>query len=121
MSSWMYKVFVTTAINYVQRKLKARFEVSLNEQLNYKEEEISDEERDHWMNHVSTDEALDMVQGLPEKYRVIINLYAVDKMTHIEIARLLDISEATSRSQLSRARKLLSDMLKQKMEKKLGR
>lgn len=121
LNSWMYRVFVTTAINYIQRKLKTKFEVSLNEQLNYKEEEISDEERDHWMNHVSTDEALAMVQNLPEKYRVIINLYAVDKMSHSEIAKLLDITEATSRSQLSRARKLLSDMLKQKMEKKLGR
>jgi RNA polymerase sigma factor (sigma-70 family) len=121
LSSWMYKIFVTTAINYIQRQLKGQFEVSINEQLYNKEDEVSEEEKDHWLNHISTDEALYMVQQLPEKYRVIINLYAVDKLNHTEISKLLQINEATSRSQLSRARKLLSDMLKKEMHSRFGK
>lgn len=121
LSSWMYRIFVTTAINYIQRKLKGQFEVSINEQLYNKEDEISEQEKDHWLNHISTDEALFMVQQLPEKYRVIINLYAVDKLSHQEIGKLLNISETTSRSQLSRARKLLSDMLQVKISREIGK
>ncbi len=121
LGSWMYKIFVTTAINYIQRKLKTQLEVSINDQLYNKEDDISESEREHWLNHISTDEALYMVQQLPEKYRVIINLYAVDKLNHPEISKLLNINETTSRSQLSRARKLLSDMLKQQMERKFGK
>jgi RNA polymerase sigma-70 factor (ECF subfamily) len=120
LSSWMYRVFVTTAINYIQRTLKTRFEVSMNEQLNEREEPINDEEREHWLNHISREEALAMVQELPEKYRLIINLYAIDKMSHQEISALLGITETSSRSQLSRARRLLSDQLKQVMIKKIG-
>jgi RNA polymerase sigma factor (sigma-70 family) len=121
LGSWMYRIFVTTSINYIQRQLKTQFEVSINEQLYNKEDDISEDEKQHWLNHISTDDALYMVQQLPEKYRVIINLYAVDKLNHVEISKLLNISEATSRSQLSRARKLLSDMLKKSMERKLGK
>jgi len=121
LGSWMYRIFVTTAINYIQRKLKTQFEVSINEQLLNKEDDISETEKEHWLHHISTDEALYMVQQLPEKYRVIINLYAVDKLNHLEISKLLHISEATSRSQLSRARKLLSDMLHEEMNRKFGK
>lgn len=123
LSSWMYRIFVSTAINYIQRQIKPRMEVSLNENLNNYEssDEISDDEKEHWLNHINTDEALEMVQKLPEKYRLIINLYAVDKHNHKEIAELLNINETSSRSQLSRARKLLSEMLKQNIASKIGR
>lgn len=121
LGSWMYRIFVTTAINYIQRTLKSKFEVTLNEQLTNIDDSVDENERDHWLNHISTDEALEMVQQLPEKYRLIINLYAIDKLSHQEIGKLLDITETSSRSQLSRARKMMSEMLKAKLEKKIGR
>ncbi|MES2618518.1 MAG: sigma-70 family RNA polymerase sigma factor [Bacteroidota bacterium] len=121
LSSWMHRIFMTTAINYLQRKLKTQFEVSLNESITERDaDDISEEEKDHWLNHISTHEALDMVQQLPEKYRLIINLYAIEKLKHDEISVLLNISESSSRSQLSRARKLLSEMLQLKLKRKLG-
>lgn len=120
LSSWMHRVFVTTAINYIQRKLKLQFEVSINEKELSMADDISEEEKDHWLNHISTNEALEMVQKLPEKYRLIINLYAIEKLKHDEISKLLNITESASRSQLSRARKLLSEMLQLTMKQKLG-
>ncbi len=120
LSSWMYKIFVTTAINYIQRTLKNKFEVSMNDAYGDQEEQIDELEREHWLNHISREEALAMVQNLPEKYRLIINLYAIDKMRHQEIAELLGITETSSRSQLSRARKLLSEQLKLSLSKKIG-
>lgn len=121
LNSWMYRIFMTTAINYIQRTLKNRFEVSINEQINPVNDEVDEKEKDHWLNHLTREEALEMVQNLPEKYRLIINLFAVDQLSHAEISKILNITETTSRSQLSRARKMLNDMLKVKMDKKIGR
>lgn len=51
------------------------------------------------------------VQELPPGYRAVFNLYAIEGYTHHEIAAMLDISEATSRTQLLRARRLLRKRL----------
>ena len=121
LGSWMYRIFMTTAINYVQRKLKTKLEVSMNENLENQAEEISENEKEHWLNYINTNEALEMVQQLPEKYRLIINLYAIEKLNHDEIGAILNISAATSRSQLSRARKLLTEKLNTIMRQKIGK
>lgn len=47
------------------------------------------------------------VKELPERYRLVFNLYVVDEMQHKEIAAVLGISEGTSKSNLSRAREIL--------------
>lgn len=120
LGSWMYRIFMTTAINYVQRKIKTNFEVSINENTENQSDEISESEKEHWLNYINTNEALEMVQNLPEKYRLIINLYAIEKLNHEEIGKMLNISAATSRSQLARARKLLSDKLNLLMRQKIG-
>jgi len=52
---------------------------------------------------------MDMVSSLPEKYRVVFNLFVVDEYNHAEIAETLKIKEATSRSHLLRARKMLQE------------
>jgi RNA polymerase sigma-70 factor (ECF subfamily) len=48
-----------------------------------------------------------MVQALPDGYRTVFNLYAIEGYSHAEIAERLGISEGTSKSQLSKARQLL--------------
>ncbi|MBK9722700.1 MAG: RNA polymerase sigma factor [Saprospiraceae bacterium] len=57
------------------------------------------------------EEILKEIQSLPEGYRTILNLYVFESLEHMEIAAALNISESTSRSQLSRARKLLKKKL----------
>ncbi len=61
---------------------------------------------------VSIDFLLEIIQGLPNRYRLVFNLYVLDNFSHKEISKMLDISEGTSKSNLSRARMLL----KQKIE-----
>ena len=51
------------------------------------------------------------MQKLPVGYRTVFNLYVVEGYTHKEIAEILDISENTSKSQLSKARKYLRKLL----------
>ena len=54
---------------------------------------------------------LDFIQQLPDKYRLIFNLYVLDNYTHKEISKMLEISIGTSKSNLSRARKILKEKL----------
>lgn len=50
-----------------------------------------------------------LIDNLPDGYRMIFNLYAIEGFKHHEIATMLNISEGTSKSQLSHARKMLQD------------
>ncbi len=63
---------------------------------------------------ISIDYLLELIQELPERYRLVFNLYVMDDFSHQEIADLLEISVGTSKSNLSRARMIL----KQKIETK---
>jgi RNA polymerase sigma-70 factor (ECF subfamily) len=66
------------------------------------------------LDKLSAEEIFRLVAQLPVGYRTVFNLYAIEGAGHKEIAALLDISEGTSKSQLSKARSLLQKMLIQK-------
>jgi RNA polymerase sigma-70 factor (ECF subfamily) len=69
----------------------------------------------HIIEELNTKDLLAMVQSLTPQYRTVFNLYAIEGYSHQEIAQKLNISEGTSKSNLSRAR----DMLKKKIEKEI--
>lgn len=56
------------------------------------------------------------VKRLPPMYRIVFNMYVIDGCNHFEIANTLGISIGTSKSNLSRARAILRDILKEKKE-----
>ncbi len=66
---------------------------------------------DETMMQLGLQEVENLISSLPTGYRTIFNLYAIEGYSHAEIAQLLDISEGTSKSQLSRARALLQNQL----------
>nr|WP_316931387.1 RNA polymerase sigma factor [Polaribacter sp. Hel1_85] len=70
----------------------------------------------------SVDVLLEYIQHLPDRYRLVFNLYVLDSYSHKEIAELLKISIGTSKSNLSRARKILKEKLEnhQKNEEKIN-
>ena len=63
-------------------------------------------------DNLHIDYLLQIIQELPDRYRLVFNLYALDGYTHKEISMMLNISEGTSKSNLARARLIL----KQKIE-----
>lgn len=65
-------------------------------------------ERSAYIHH-DVDHIMDMVTSLPEKYKVVFNLFVVDEYNHKEISDMLGIKETTSRSHLLRARKMLQE------------
>jgi len=102
---WMKRITINTVL---QKYRKTQVFEIVNED-NLHEPEVEVEEEDISLNFL-----LKIVQELPDRYRMVFNLYALDGFSHREIAEMLDISEGTSKSNLSRARAIL----KEKVEKK---
>lgn len=69
--------------------------------------------QDEALDNLSAEEIFKLIVQLPVGYRTVFNLHAVEGMTHVEIAELLNIAEGTSRSQYSKAKILLQKLLSQ--------
>ena len=74
-------------------------------------EEKLDEDLDDGSATLPLPFLLSIIQELPERYRLVFNLYVLDGHTHKEIAELLGISDGTSKSNLARARQLLQQKI----------
>ena len=75
------------------------------------------EEEDELDLPYSNDELTETIQGLPDQYRLVFNLYVIENYSHAEIAEELNISIGTSKSNLSRAKGWLRKELKKKYVK----
>ncbi len=60
---------------------------------------------------ISLDYLLSIIQELPDRYRLVFNLYVIDNYAHKEIAEMLNINIGTSKSNLSRARAILKEKI----------
>ncbi|MCI5059375.1 MAG: RNA polymerase sigma factor [Flavobacteriales bacterium] len=100
---WMRRLFVNVAIRSIQKD-KQLYLVSAVE-------EVHDEGENTTEINYNSDELLNIIQKLPNGYRLVFNLYAIEGYSHKEIAEQLGISEGTSKSQLARARKALQEIL----------
>ena len=69
---------------------------------------------------LNAQELLEMINKLPDGYRIVFNMYAIEGYSHKEIGEQLGISESSSRSQLTRARKVLIEMLEVPVQLKRG-
>jgi RNA polymerase sigma factor (sigma-70 family) len=105
---WIRKIMVNCALQKIQRSpvLYPIVEISKAEPVSYHDEEI--------FASLEARELLKLVQSLPPGYRVIFNLFVFEGLKHREIAELLNISEGTSKSNLSDARSWLAKALKRK-------
>ncbi len=79
---------------------------------------LEDETIEEDVEEISENEIFEMINELPPKYKMVFNLYAIEGMSHKEIAKILDISEGTSKSNLSRARSWIKNRITEKLEKK---
>ncbi len=97
---WMKRIQVNEALMYIRKNRQMFLEVDIDTtQL--------DTGFSWTQNDMETEELLKVIQALPVGYRTVFNMYAIEGFSHKEIADKLEISENTSKSQLSRARALL--------------
>jgi RNA polymerase sigma-70 factor (ECF subfamily) len=101
---WLKRVM----INHVLQQYRTQTFLSLvNEDVSEDAEvEIDDE-------NISLEYLLKIIQELPDRYRLVFNLYVNDDYSHAEIAEMLSINIGTSKSNLSRARMILKDKIEQ--------
>jgi RNA polymerase sigma factor (sigma-70 family) len=103
---WVRRIFVNTAIEHFRRK---RYLQPVTE----KEENTIEGKFLTALDDMATKDVMALIQQLSPGYRTVFNLYVVEGYTHKEIADMMGISEGTSKSQLSRAKVILQDMVKQ--------
>lgn len=95
---WIRRIMINTALNNYQSNLKRYYQADISEEL-----EIVADNPDAFAR-LSATELLTLVQSMPLGYRMVFNMFAIEGYSHKEIGDMLDISENTSKSQLSRAR-----------------
>ena len=99
---WLKRIVINTALQTYREK----------DVLNLITEEVTDEvEIEVDEEQVSLEFLLKLIQELPNRYRLVFNLYVLDEYSHREIANMMGISEGTSKSNLSRARVILRDKI----------
>ena len=99
---WMFRITVNTALQWLRKKKKLLFSDDLK----------GNESPAEFYELSGEKDILKCVQRLPQGYRIVFNMYAVEGYSHAEIAAYLGINESTSRSQYTRARSLLQKALK---------
>ncbi len=102
---WFRVILIHASIDYHRKyhKLKPFVELSPNDSDNT----VGNEGLDSLLY----DDVMEHIQQLPPQYRLVFNLYAIDELSHREIAERLDISIGTSKSNYSKARRKLQEML----------
>ncbi len=108
---WVRRIFVNTAIEHFRRKT---YQQSITEQ----HENSIEGKSLSVLDNLGEKDILKLVQDLSPGYRTVFNLYVVEGYTHKEIGDMLGISEGTSKSQLSRAKVLLQEMVKKYLEER---
>lgn len=98
---WIRRTFINTAINFYRRNTR-----------NLKNDDLDgidlqDDQGESIIDKISREELLNLLQELPLGYRTVFNLNVIEGYTHKEIGEMLGISDNTSKSQLTRARKIL--------------
>lgn len=106
---WIRRIMTNTAINYYRKNL-----MNVNRELVFDDVFSKEGIREDAIDRLSAQELIEMVQELPEGYRIIFNLYAIEGYTHKEIGDMLGLSESTSKSQFMRARVSLQEKIKKK-------
>jgi RNA polymerase sigma factor (sigma-70 family) len=101
---WMKRIVVNCALKTIQKK-KTRFLEIANH------DAAATQSDSYALSSLSEEELIKLISSLPDGYRIVFNLYVMEGYSHDEIAGMLGIQAATSRSQLVKARKLLQKQI----------
>lgn len=102
---WIRRIFVNTAIEHFRRK---KYLLPVTE----KEESTMEGNYLSVLDDLAERDILELVRQLSPGYRTVFNMYVVEGYTHKEIGEIMGISEGTSKSQLSRAKVILQELVR---------
>ncbi len=101
---WIRRIVVNTALDHYRQQSNLHL-------VHEYDENISASQSYDILSQMEAENLLGIIQSLPTGYRTVLNLYAIEGFSHQEIATQLNISEGTSKSQLSRAKNLLKQLI----------
>lgn len=99
---WIKRITINTALQRYREK--SVFKIVNEENIEDELVEIEDDD-------ISIDYLLKIIQELPDRYRLVFNLYVLDGYSHKEVAEMLNINVGTSKSNLARARLILKEKI----------
>ena len=109
---WIRRIFVNTSIEHFRRKIYLQ---PISEQ----EENTLEGKSLSILDKLAERDIIQLIQQLSPGYRTVFNMYVIEGYTHKEIGEMLGISEGTSKSQLSRAKVILQEMVKDFIDEKI--
>lgn len=114
LAGWIKRVMVNTCLTYYRDTKNLRMYVEMDEA------EITEEAEFDVLAQLSAEDLVKKIKKLPDGFRVVFNMYAIEGFSHKEIADKLEISVGTSKSQLSRARVYLQKLIKEEEKQELN-
>jgi RNA polymerase sigma factor (sigma-70 family) len=108
LEGWVRRIVVNTALDSYRKNKKHQKNVDVDSV------DYLLEDKTFIIEELNADDLLAVIKTIPAGYQMVFNLFAIEGYSHKEIAEQLNITESTSKSQYSRARKLLRDLLVKK-------
>lgn len=106
LEGWIRRIVVNESLTYLRKNKSMRLNIDIDDA------KYAIPGSSHVSENINEKDLLKMIQQLPIGFRTVFNMYAIEGYSHKEIAELLEISEGTSKSQYSRARMHLQNMIK---------
>jgi len=109
LEGWIRRIMINVSLEKLRKQhlLYPVEDVSIYDSVNFSDDVIS---------KIAADDLMKIVQQLPPRYRMVFNLYVIEGFSHQEIAKEMDITQGTSKSNLARAR----EILKKKVHENFG-
>jgi RNA polymerase sigma-70 factor (ECF subfamily) len=108
LDGWIRRIMVNTSLDAIRKNKKRKFDSQI-ESISYLAPQ-----NDFIEESLMAEDLMLIINQMPEGYKLVFNLYAIEGYSHKEIAETLGISENTSKSQYSRARAYLREILEKK-------
>jgi len=105
LEGWVRRVIVNVALRHYQKS-------KTHQEISYQDYHSDLTVMPDVISQLSEQDLLSIINTLPEGYKIVFNLYAIEGFSHAEIGEMLGIQESTSRSQLTKARKLLNEKIR---------
>ncbi len=102
--AWIGRIMINVSIDHYRPNLKMAYTDDLDAAVNVSDGELADRKLNY-------DDLMAMVQKLPQAYRTVFSLFAIDGYSHDEIGEMLNITSGTSKSNLHKARQKLKQMI----------
>lgn len=99
---WIRRIMINECISFIRVQKKVHF---------LEDEYYTEDTFNNIESGLSVDDIQSLIDNLPDGYKMIFNLYAIEGFKHKEIADMLGINEGTSKSQLSHARRILQEQI----------